>query len=373
MKTAKQTTGNTKRSGSCAKVNTGRVSNIVHVAKLSGVSRATAARAFSNSGPVSQETRRKVLEAAKMLDYRPNPLASGLAGGRTHTVGILWSITGAPDGPEITRKIADGLQKQGYLSFVADSSVPSTLVEAIENNRNLLAEYTRRGVDGLIIQSVTDFLPESEARELLSRFKIVVMVNGLANDLPCDQVIRNRSNAYKKIGEHFVRSGRKCPAIVIRVPGNEIKVEAFQTAIREHGLGIHPQAIIDPWSGTNQYAMSFVWEKLDELFGASRFPFDAVACGNDEMAITAISWLRKQGLKVPEDVVVTGFNDIEMAQYMEPPLASAKRRTGEVAEAAVKLFFERLKNPDAPLQRVDIPMQFIWRESAGGKCPAKKY
>lgn len=363
----------TKKTGSYGKIRVGKVSNIVHVAKLSGVSRATAARAFSGSGPVSEETRIKVLEAAKMLDYSPNPLASGLAGGRTRTVGILWSVTGAPDGPEITRKIADGLQKQGYMSFVADSNVPGTWAESIENNRKLLAEYTKRGVDGLILQNTAGYLPESKVMELLERFKAVVTVDNSTNDLLCDRVIRNRSNVFRAIGEHFVRSGRKCPAIVMAIAGNnKIKAEAFQAVIQQHGLSIHPQSIIDPWSQTNRNSMSLVWEKLDELFGQSRFPFDAVACSSDETAITTIAWLRKQGLKVPEDVAVTGFNNIDTAQYMEPPLASARRRTDEVANAVVKLFLERLKNHDQPPQQLDIPMQFVWRESAGGKCPAKK-
>jgi LacI family transcriptional regulator len=92
---------------------------------------------------------------------------------------------------------------------------------------------------------------------------------------------------------------------------------------------------------------------------------DALLCSCDEAAITAISWLTARGIHVPDDVAVVGFNNSSIDEHQAVPLASVDRREDEMIDAALQMLYSRLKEPALPVRRVELPMQFVWRRSAG--------
>ncbi len=82
-------------------------------------------------------------------------------------------------------------------------------------------------------------------------------------------------------------------------------------------------------------------------------------------ALALISWLQSNGIRVPDDVAVVGFSNTEMAECLDPPLASVERNDGQLADVIEQVLFARLETPALPPQRREVAMQFIWRESAG--------
>ena len=96
-----------------------------------------------------------------------------------------------------------------------------------------------------------------------------------------------------------------------------------------------------------------------------RNPFDALICSTDEGAAAVINYLYDMGCKVPDDVAVSGFNNIDITSYFKPPLASVDRRNQDVAECVTKMLLNRIANKDLPQQHEVIKMKFIHRESAG--------
>jgi len=97
------------------------------------------------------------------------------------------------------------------------------------------------------------------------------------------------------------------------------------------------------------------------------FPFDALICGNDDVAVGALKWLSENNLRVPENVAITGFDNNSFSDFLPIPLASVDRKNTELGAKAYELLSERLKTPGLPHQTIKIPMSFIWRQSAGEK------
>ena len=352
-----------------AQANTARKRNgtsttISHVAQLAGVSRATAACAFSKPDVVAEKTRIKVFDAAGRLNYRPNVLARGLAGGKTHTIAVIWSLSSVPVDVDLTQRLAGRLQEQGYLPYICD--MPGTYSGAMK----LIEDFARRGVDGLIVaEAGVNMVTEAMKGDLRDRFRAVVLETSTPIDaIGCDEVVRDRTCSFREAAAHFVRSGLKHPLLVMSGPSvSQIKIDAFTDECQRHSLELMPSDIIvAPIDTLSRTVPSTIDMRLHDLMLDGRFPFDAVMCGNDMIALTVQSWLRCQGLRVPEDVALIGFNNSEMASLIDPPLASVDRRTDETLAAISEMLFARLENPDLPLQRRELSMQFIWRESAGG-------
>jgi LacI family transcriptional regulator len=312
-------------------------------------------------------TQKKVWEVAKRLNYTPNPLAVGLRGGRTHTIGLIWSL-GGPHGAGITtHDITWRMQEHGYLTHLADHGGDPKLTE------RLLEEFIRRSVDGIVLQYNADGpMGQGSLLQPLGEFPAALLVSNSppAADLKIDHLFHDRLPPYVEAADHFARIGRRRPAILGGWPSTKPKAAAFLGEARRHGMEILPGAEIDIGAETNIEAIvSRTHATLEKQFNGKDFPFDALMCTGDERAFVAINYLRRRGLRVPEDVAVIGFNDGPLAPYHVPPLASGDRRDGEMAEAVEHMVLNRLEHREIPPQRRTIAMRFVWRESAGGSAP----
>jgi LacI family transcriptional regulator len=332
--------------------------SIDHVASLANVSRVTVARVFSSPSLVAKKTKDKVLKASRMLKYRSNPLARGLAGGRTNTIGVLWKFSSNPAAPEITGKIAVQLQEKGYMSHI------SSFTADFDSTLEVLSEYAERRIEGVVIQAVDDWLLHKEFKDLLSQFRAVVLDTDELKPLPFDQVVRDRLGGYKDVAKHFVKCGRKRP-FLIGAGGNigdKKKCDAFVNQLQDSGLTI--QQFLPVLENNDNY-LDIVLSGLEKEFSNTTFPYDAIMCMSDDIAMCVMSCLIQKGLKVPDDVAVVGFNDILAAKHLKPSLASVNRQTENAVFAIERLLINRLENPEGPIQHEEIPMEFVWRESAG--------
>jgi len=338
-----------------------RRTNVEDVAKLAGVSRATAARVFSDEHLVADATKEKVRQAAKTLKYTPNALARGLAGGRTNMIGVLWVFGSTPEAIGTTHLLAEELEQRQLMSYVTDMDVRETAPIA------MLQEFSQRNFDGIVLQTndVLALTNNPEFLDVLSSFRAVVLVSPKSLGLAFDEVVRDRLGAYREAASHFAGSGRRRPAIMLAHHGENIqKVETFFDEARRCGMEVLPDAIIDITKG-HTFNPTYARNVLMTRFDGSDFPFDAVMCGNDELAMLTCAWLTKRGLRIPDDVALAGFDDMRISKVLNPPLATADRRRKEVVDVITDLLTSRLDQPDLPIRSHKLPMQFIWRESAG--------
>lgn len=338
----------------------GRKPSLIHVADLAKVSPVTVARAFAGSAPVAEKTRRDIMAAAEELGYKPNLLARGLRGGKTQTIGIIWSLGGPHAAVQMTRSLTVRTQRRGYVpSFMDNTFDDAAIAKAIE-------DCARRSVDGVVIEWGPPVPTDKNLHLLLKQFRAAVAVTPSCLELPVDEIVQDRLMAIRDVAKHFAGTGRSHPGIVMPVSSAANKVDAFVSALEEAGIPSSAITVIDiPWVSSQVFVQTY-YDILEQRFPkGQKCLVDCLFCGADEGAIAAVAWAKSRGLRVPQDIAVVGFNDSDGLKFLDPPIASVSRRDYEVADTAEEMLFSRLDDPALSLRRKQISMEFVWRESAG--------
>lgn len=318
----------------------------------------TVGNILKNDLRYTEELRQQVWQSAEKMGYRRNILASGLRGGKTNTIGVLWSLGPKQSAAEVIRELSYLCFSRGYTTLISDSRSDVKIIEEV------LAGFMDRKVDGVVFQwgSAMGKIPET-ILEKLRNFSNVVLVQPKMNPYSLKSVVVSVETGIRQLVDYWVSQDRKKPALLIRARDNAHKLEAFIQSFACHGILVKDEDILGISDKGSMYCRSY-YDYLVAHFGPDDFPYDALFCGTDEGALGAIQWLRENHFRIPEDVAVTGFNNSEFAQFSYPPIASIGRSEVHLAEALVALLFEEpgaLKGKRA----IDIPYEFIWRPSAG--------
>lgn len=325
---------------------------IKDIAKRLRVSNVTVSKALRSKPPISLKMQEKVKRVALEMGYRPNILGRALQGGKTHSVGILWSLCGPHLSMEVTRDLTLRAQKHEYISYVVDSlSDPGVIKRTLE-------DFTRRRVDALIVQCNW---PEEILNHLKS-FPAVVVVGKFPQTIPMDYVHSDRTPGIRQMARHFIDAGRRRPLVLYYGrETNFFKMQAFLSEFREQGIDVGPDAAPDLSLSQPKDISGF----LEERFSDNPAAFDCVFAMTDNIAAAAMKWFKQRGIKVPDDVAISGFNDDELCVFFDPPLASVHRNHKQLTEEIDRMIFSRLAQPDLPPRSATIPMTFVPRESAG--------
>ena len=335
------------------------------IAREAGVDKSTVSLVLNRneaSRRISEPTRQRVLETAKRLQYRPNVLARAMRGGSTYSIGILWSLAVPIVSAGVARSLAIRARKHGYTPYMLNTGDDrDAFMEALQ-------DFAARRVDGVIIEAHHSFAKQALLEEECGNFQAAVLVTAEPSETKTDQIVHDRYAAIRQVADHFIRTGRKRPAVMLADTDCSSKGQIFATQLAQHGVTLAAGNLIGlPCQAT--VTGEWCWARTTYETLTARFadgpPFDALMCGADEMAMAAVAWLKSHGLKVPDDVAVVGFNDYEMSRFCDPPLASVCRHDDEVAKWAGEMLFDRLKNADLPQQCREISMEFVRRESAG--------
>jgi LacI family transcriptional regulator len=330
------------------------------IASRLGITQATVSRALQNQPAIAPKTRRIVQEVACELGYKPNVMARGLAGGKTHTVGLIRGTIGHITNPDAGLAVEDRLSHHDYVTYV------SNCMNDLEIARNIVRDFACRGVDGILLWMGRGWGKDEKLMAMLAEFPAALLVTPDSEPQALDHVVHNRLPAFRKVVDHFMKTGRRRPALMA-VGQTGSKTEAFESQLATYGIQMKSQGLLIDldWDLWQESISSCFTKVLDARFQNGQVSFDALMCVNDEAAAAAMTWLRKKGLRVPDDVAVVGFNDTDFCSLFDPPLASISRRVEDIADVIEHMFFNRLLKPDAPVQRKEIEMEFVWRESAG--------
>lgn len=336
-------------------------STCIEVAQLAGVSQATVSRVFTGRAPVSEKTRQKILDAASQLGYRPNPLASGLRGSPTRTLGIAWSLSGPHDSEGMVRRLALKGHARGYATHVADHlSDPATCL-------HLITDFADRGVDAVVLYdsqaTLWPMLQQAGLLHRIARWTVVTQVRPGFEQLQAEgipTILHNRDQAICQVVRYLVQTGRRSLAYLTPCISNRGKADLFIAQCRAEGLPEQHIQVFDTGDGCSQ---SF-FDALAKTFPhPQRLPFDALFCSTDQGAMAAHAWLRSVGWRVPEDVALIGFNDSDTSPWCDPPLASVARQDDELTDQIEHSLFD--EDPLAHPAAIEISMRFVWRASAG--------
>lgn len=316
------------------------------VARQAGVSTMTVTRTFRGE-LVAKETSRRVMAAAATLNYHPNTGARILRGGKTMSVGILFS---GPANNPVVRKLSEALLKCHYISYIADTLGDPALTQAA------LQDFVSRRVDAIIMHYEAAYLPLLPELEQVSNLVLTSMENRLP--LVRDCCFYNAGQAYREILTAAQQSGRKNLWTLGRHTYIGIR-QLFQLQA-ELGISLH-HCETSSYPSAPRYSNHA--DALRDLLKSGERP-DGLFTMSDVAAAQSIRVLREFNLRVPEDVFVVGSDNSELADFCEVPIASIDMNLDKIAEQVVVLTLERLKNPGSPAQQKFSEARFIRRKSA---------
>jgi LacI family transcriptional regulator len=323
---------------------------LADVARLAGVSVATASKALNGRDHVRAETRHRVVEAAEQLSFSPNTLARGLLAGRTGTVGLLTSDLEGRFSIPILMGAEDAFGAGKVNVFLCDARD-----DTIREQHHVQALLSRR-VDGLIVVgSRTDPRP-SLGREL----PVPVVYAYAPSDDPDElSIICDNVGAGRLAVEHLIACGRTRIAHISgdpRYAAARDRAEGVLAGLADAGLSQVGDVRYGSWSEA--------WGRAAAAMLLDRHPdVDAVFCGSDQVARGVIDVARERGRRIPDDVAVMGFDNWEvLAADARPPLTSVDMNLEEVGRAAARAVFAALDG--APRSGVEaLPCRVVIRGS----------
>lgn len=333
------------------------MSNIRDVARLAGVSVATVSRALSNPEKVSPESLEKVHNAIAQVGYRPNMLARNFRSARAYAVVVLVPDIANPFYSLFIRALEDRAQQKGYAVLLGDT----------RGTPEREMDYIRR-VETRLADGIVQLRPSSEKSQ-----------NNIPPDIPCVNAcgceyttgpairIDNRAAA-KTMVNYLISLGHKRIGVLSGLKDNPHaidRLEGYKEAIAEAGIPFEKDLIAEGdftmWSGLNA-AFQFCNMKNRPT---------AIFSMNDEMAIGAMQTFKNQGIRIPEDMSVTGFDDIAYAKYSDPSLTTISQPAEEMGKMAMDMLLKVIEGEPLSQRECVLPTEFIIRKSTA-PAPGKK-
>ena len=320
------------------------------VARAAGVSQATVSRVLSGSPNVSPATRDRVLEALRATGYTPNLVARAMRTRRTGTVGVVVASITNPFYPEVIEAVAEELASRDcrMILWISEGSGDESAMAAI-----------RQGlVDGIVFTTVT---PESgPLHEALERKAPVVMLNRAVEGVAADQVVSDNEAGGAAVADYLVAGGHTRIGFI----GGPAHAS---TAVRREagfvtGLARHRVTIPRSRHRVGDFTHATGFDAMQSMLGG-RYPPTAVFCANDVSAFGAVDAVRANGLRVPDDVEVIGFDDISMASWASYNLTTVRQPIREMCATAVQLLLARIDNPLRPPETVMLTGELVVRSS----------
>lgn len=329
------------------------------IADIAGVSQATVSRALRNSPLVRQETRERIQQIARELNYFVNRNAAGLRTRQSNTIALL--LFDETEGDAQINPFF--LTMIGYITRAAARKGYDVLVSLQQLTDDWHIEYqASHRADGLILLGYGDYVRYREKLDALAAANTRFIIYGpIVNNQPghflgCD----NETGGFAAT-EHLINLGRK--RIVIlgdtskRHPEFASRYVGYARALQQAGLDLAPELKVH---ADNTEDMSY--EAVQALLGGG-LSFDAIFAVTDVLAIGAMRALADAGKRIPEDVSVVGFDDLPRAAFVTPALTTVQQNNREAGEGLVKAIAGLIEGE--PVESIHLAPRLIVRDSCG--------
>lgn len=320
------------------------------VASAAGVSQATVSRTLSGGSGVSDQARERVLEAAKRLGYELNYAARAMRTQRSGTIGVVVDRVTNPFYPEIIESLSRTLDEYDLRMILWDSqgAGESGAIQAIG----------QKMVDGLIFTTATS--TSSAMTTALAEGAPLVLVNRVVEGVRCDQVDTDNATMSARVAHYFAQSGRTRAGLITGSDNASTardRRKGFLAGAREHDVEVPSDFVVD--GGLSHQGG---YDALRRLFEGGAPP-TAVFCSNDLSAFGAIDAARSLHLRVPDDLWIVGYDDIDMASWESFDLTTARQPVDDMVKVGVQLLLERIDNPRKPSTHQRFTSEIVVRGS----------
>lgn len=323
------------------------VVTLEQVAELAGVSPSTVSRILNGTAAVSQAKKDAVQAAIQELGFRHNPVARGLAGGRTLSIGVVTQIISSPFYGEALLGIERELERAGYVPLFVSGNWHE------DDERKAIETLLSRRVDGVIV--LAGRLSDGELAKVADSLPVVVVGRQLGGPQLYSFSFDNRAGA-RAATQHLVDLGHRRIAFIAGDLLHDDAVErqnGYLDALTAAGIPADPGLIVqsDYTEAGGLLAVSRLLERDSH--------FTALFASNDQMAIGACLGLHRRNLRVPDDVSLVGFDDLIMARYAMPPLTTIRQSVYEIGSEAATAMLEMLRGgrPRAQLPEPELVLR----------------
>ena len=307
--------------------------SITDLATALGVSVSTISRSMSNHPSISEATRKRVMKLAKELNYHPNHLASGLRKGRSNMLGVLVPHIDGHFFTMVVKGIETVATKAGFNILICQSN------EDVAHERKNIETLINAQVEGILVslsRTTRDFkhFEKASKRDMPLVFFDRILEGRDVNAV----VIDDREGAYQSTAHLLAQGCRRIAHFAGPQHLNIYKnrLQGYRDALREHGV---------PYDEDLLFICDMRLEDgirgMEQLLKLRERP-DAVLSSSDFSAVGALQVLKKRGLRVPQDVALTGFSNEMFTSFTEPPLTTVDQRCEQMGQAAVRLLLEIL-------------------------------
>ncbi|MBB5175024.1 LacI family DNA-binding transcriptional regulator [Texcoconibacillus texcoconensis] len=329
--------------------------SIKDVAKRANVSTATVSHVINETRFVSEQTKKRVYEAMRELDYQPNSVARSLRSRKTNTIGLLVPLVASDISNfffmSIANGIEQGLKERGYNLILSNSN------EDFETEKEQIKGFNTQLIDGLII---APSLGEGDKYvELINDNYPVVFIDRKIDQSFGDMILVDNKGATYQAVQSLIEKGHKQIGMIcgtLGVTTSNDRYESFQQVIADH----EQQEVISTIKiGIPNYENGFTLAK--ELIDKG---VTAIFVANNIMTVGAMAALQQYGKKIPQDVAIVGYDDHDWMKITSPPLSTVKQPSFELGKRSVMRLLERIEG-DKGRSRIEyLPSQFIERSSS---------
>lgn len=325
------------------------------VAQLAGVSITTVSHVVNGTRAVAAETKERVLDAVAKTGYTGDVIARSLVTGGTRSLGVAISLVANPYFAELMQAVESEATAAGYTLLLVDTH------DEAETEEYSIRMLRARRVDGLLLTpspgAVATVLPE------LRRLNIpTVLVDRLPGNQPIDQVGPENVQAVSALVQHLGELGHRRIGMISGAAGLTTSSEralGYRLGLGRAGLAWDPDLVASGESTSVQGAVA-----LSQLLSLPAPP-SAVVAGNNAMMVGVLHEARRRQLKIGTDLAVVGYDDVEWADLVDPPLTTMAQPIADIGRTAVRMLLARIKDPAREPQTVRLPAKLMHRQSCG--------
>lgn len=330
----------------------GRKATLKDVARHCDVSTMTVSRVLNDKGRVSPAMASRIRKAIRDLGYTPNMVAKSLRDNKTRTFGMVVSDCSELLVAKMTRGVLDAATAEDYSVIMANTHLRGDL------ERKSITMLLDKRIDGLILGAPFTLRPEQMEEIRAHGIPVVMLLR--ASDLPVDYVAGDNHGGGRLAVEYLAGRGvREIHFLNLprRHSGGEERRAGNRQAMRDHGLSYDEGLFVEP-------DIELAREATHAILRRGVSPGGAVVCGCDVIAMGALRACFERGARVPEDVRIVGYDDIEMADHLRVPLTTIRQPVYEMGRQGVELLLRRRDNPSAERVKRRLPVELIVRRSA---------
>lgn len=323
------------------------------VAKEAGVSAMAVSKVLNDKGGISRETAERILEAVKRLNYRPDNIAKSLRVQETRTIGVVISDSSQLVFTQVMRGIQDAAAERGHSVIIANSD------QNAEKEKKAVDVLLSQRIDGLILAAPLRHRQE-ELEELRAFHTPTVVLMRSSSGTGIDSVENDNFQGGYDIVNYLLNTGSR-DIHFISLPRSsqpsQMRLRGYKQAYYDHGLKFDDNRVSysEPYIPDGYAAM----EKLLDS-GLSK---GTICCGCDLIAIGVIQAIRDRGFQVPVDFRVTGYDDIDLMDYLSVPLTTIRQPKYEIGYESVRLLFERMQDQSRISRNIALRSELVIRKS----------